>query len=60
MKQYRLYALNKHGRIVGPANIIQADTDEDAIAEAKRLQTSLDVELREDARFVTTLRAGAR
>jgi hypothetical protein len=43
--EYRLYTLNKRSQIVGSACLIQAETDEDAIAKAKRLQTSLDIEL---------------
>jgi hypothetical protein len=60
MKQYRLYTLNERSQIVGPPRTIQADTDEDAIAIAKqlRLQHGLDMELREDARIVTPLKAG--
>ncbi len=58
MKQYRLYPLNKRSRIIGSPYIIQAETDEDAIAEAKRFPRGFDLELREDARVTTTLKAG--
>ena len=55
---YRLYRLNKQKQAVGPAYVIEAETDEDAIAEAKRFQRGFDRELRQDSRIVTTLRAG--
>ena len=58
MKQYRLYSLNRHSPFVGPPYIIQAETDEDAIAEAMKFPRRFDLELREDSRVVTTLRAG--
>jgi hypothetical protein len=58
MPQYRVYTLNKLGRIFGPADLIEADNDEDAIVKAKRLQTTLDLELWQDNRAVTKLPAG--
>jgi hypothetical protein len=60
MPQYRLYTLNKLGRIFGPADLIEADNDEDAIVKAQRLQSTLDLELWQDDRVVTTLPAGTR
>jgi hypothetical protein len=54
--EYRLYTLNKRSQILGSAYIIQAQTDEDAIAKARRLQSSLDIELWQDARIVIKLR----
>ena len=58
MAHYRLYTLTKNGRIFGAADIIDADTDEDAVAMAKRLQNSLDVELWLEGRMVTRLSSG--
>ena len=58
MPEYRLYTLNKLGRIFGRADIIEADTDADAIMKAKRLQTTLDLELWQGDRVVTKLEAG--
>jgi hypothetical protein len=57
LMDYRLYALNKQGRIIGPPSIIKAETDEGAIAEAKGLRRNLDRELRQDARLVIMLKA---
>ena len=56
--EYRLYTLNKRGQIVASPYTIQAETDEDAIAQARRYGRGFDLELRQDARVVTTLRAG--
>jgi hypothetical protein len=57
--EYRIYTLNQQSQPVGPAHIIKAETDEDAIAEAKkRFQGGRHLELRQDARIVITLRAG--
>ena len=58
MAFYRLYTLNKQGQIFGPADLIEADTDESAIEKAKRLRGSLDQELWQDDRIVTTLKSG--
>jgi hypothetical protein len=51
-----LYTLNKQGQIFGPADLIEADTDESAIEKAKRLRSSLDQELWQDDRIVITLK----
>ena len=58
MALYRLYTLNKQGQIFGPADLIEADTDESAIEKAKRLRSSLDQELWQDDRIVSTLKVG--
>ena len=57
MSQYRLYTLNKRGRLFGPAHIIEAATDDEAAAQAKRFQNSLDQELWHCDRLVLTLKA---
>jgi hypothetical protein len=41
VSQYRLYTLNKRGRLFGPAHVIEAATDDEAAAQAKRFQTRL-------------------
>ncbi len=57
--EYRVYTLNQQSQPVGPAHIIKAETDEDAIREAKkRFRTGLDLEVRQDSRIVITLKAG--
>jgi hypothetical protein len=38
MHQYRLYAINQHSQVVGFPRIIKVETDEDAIAKAKRMR----------------------
>ena len=58
MALYRLYTLNKQGQIFGPADLIEADTDESAIRKAKRLRSSLDQELWQDDRIVIRLKTG--
>lgn len=56
MASYRLYTLNKQGQIFGPADLIEADTDESAIEKARRLRNNLDQELWQDNRMVIALK----
>jgi hypothetical protein len=60
MASYRLYTLNKQGQIFGPADLIEADTDESAIEKAKRLRNNLDQELWQDNRMVTALKSATQ
>ena len=56
MPDYRAYLI-KRGHIEGPPNIVVADTDQEAIDQAKQLVDGHDVELWERARFVIGLRS---
>jgi hypothetical protein len=52
MPDYRIYEVNKNGRIVEPPYIITCDNDEDATRKAKPFVDGHDVEVRQDARVV--------
>jgi hypothetical protein len=52
---YRLYTRQTDGHISTPASIIEADTDDAAIAEAKRYVDGHDLELWHEKRLVARL-----
>ncbi len=45
MPEYRVYFLDNAGHISGPAEIIQAETDDQAVQSAKPLVDGHDVEV---------------
>jgi hypothetical protein len=56
MPAYRAYPL-KDNHVAGPPNIIVADSDHDAIEQAKQLVDGHDVELWDGPRFVMGLKS---
>jgi hypothetical protein len=53
---YRVFLIDQNGRVARPAEIIVADTDEQAIAVARKLADGCDVEVWHLARRVITLK----
>jgi hypothetical protein len=56
MPEYRIYTLAKDNRIVAPPDMVECDSDADAILEARILLDGMDVEVWQGARIVTRLR----
>ena len=52
MPHYRLYPLDQGGHVCDPPNIIEADSDADAIAQAMQLVNGHDLEIWDQARRV--------
>ena len=52
MFEYRIYTLSGDNHITGPADHVESDSDEAAIAEAKKLMAGLDVEVWQGTRCV--------
>jgi hypothetical protein len=59
MPDYRIFALNKLGRIRGPAQIVTCENDEEAVHTAEPLVNGYDVELWQGGRVVTRIRSKA-
>jgi hypothetical protein len=60
MSPYRLYTLNPEGHISTQPQIIHAENDEQAIAEAKARLNGLDIELWHGTECVIILRSQNR
>ena len=58
MKDYRLYCLDGTRRIMHPADVIKADSDEQAVAQAKALALPVECELWQGRRLVATIPPG--
>ena len=56
MADYRFYTLENGNRIGGPPAILQCKSDQEAIAEARKLLDGHDIEVWQAARVVTRLR----
>ena len=56
MSEYRAYKL-RNDRIADPPSIVVADTDQDAIEQAKQLVDGNDVELWSGPRFVIGIKS---
>jgi hypothetical protein len=56
MSQYRAYFVDLDGHILRPAELIEADTDTQAIEAAKQYLNGHDVELWQGSRPVTLLK----
>jgi hypothetical protein len=54
MPDYRVYTIDR-GRILGPADIITCDNDEQAIAMARKLKENFPVEVWQANRLVAKL-----
>lgn len=52
MTAYRLYQLRPDGRIEAPADIIECDSDEEVIAQARAMINGRDIEIWDGARVV--------
>jgi hypothetical protein len=59
MPDYRIFEISKLGRIVGPAQIITCENDEEAVHTAEPLVNGHDVELWQGGRVVTRIRSKA-
>jgi hypothetical protein len=57
MFRYRLYSLNAGGKISHAAQLIVADSDEEAIEQARSKRQGFKCELWEQKRFVATITA---
>ena len=57
---YRLYIEKPDGSLIGPASVIRADNDQQAISHSKKLVNGFYAELREDARLIETFNESAR
>jgi hypothetical protein len=55
MPEYRIYTLLRANEIAGPPTELQCASDQEAIAEAKKLLDGFDLEIWQDARVVTRL-----
>jgi hypothetical protein len=55
MPDYRVYALNKAGRIAGAPTVITCDEDQAAIEAAKLLIAEQEIEVWEGARIVARI-----
>jgi hypothetical protein len=55
MPDYRIYEINKRGRIVGPAQLITCENDEEALHAAEPLVNGYDVELWQADRIVSRI-----
>jgi hypothetical protein len=53
MRTYRIYRLD-HGHITAPPAVVECETEEAAIREARQYVDGLDVELWEGSRLVWT------
>jgi len=56
MPEYRIYTLESGNRLVAPPDVIECDSDEGAVIEARILLDDLDVEVRQGSRVVVRLR----
>jgi len=55
MPHYRLYALTAESRITKPPQVVECDSDEDAILKAQQLVNGADVEVWDGERLVVRL-----
>jgi hypothetical protein len=55
MPEYRLYTVEHGNQFSGPPVVLQCDSDQDAIAEARKLLDGLDIEVWRDTRMVIRL-----
>ena len=60
MQHYRIYTLAAGNEVVGPPDVIEFETDKEAIIEAMILLDGLDVEVWEGARLVKRLCASGK
>ncbi|MEP7030005.1 MAG: hypothetical protein ABI830_03640 [Pseudolabrys sp.] len=56
MPEYRVFQF-KSGHLGGPASVIDAPTDQEAVAKAKQMVDSHDLELWEAARLVAKIKS---
>jgi hypothetical protein len=56
MPEYRFYTLKSGNRLAAPPDVIECDSDKEAIMEARILLDGLDVEVWQGRRVVTRLR----
>jgi hypothetical protein len=57
MPEYRIYRLDQAGHIVAPPDVVDCETDEEAVATAQTRLDGLDLEVWQEARRVTTLKS---
>jgi hypothetical protein len=58
MPDYRVYVVTDEGRVMGPAEIITCNTDQEATERARLVVNGHDVELWEGAKRVTRIKSG--
>jgi hypothetical protein len=52
MPKYRLFPLNEQGHVCDPPTIIEAETDDSALARAMQLVHGRDIEVWDEGRYV--------
>ena len=57
MPDYRIYRLSAENRIVGVSEVVECETDQEAITEAKKKLDGLDVEIWQGPRVVLRLKS---
>lgn len=60
MPEYKLYRLDGAKRIARAADVLSADSDDDALAAARALAKSRSFEVWQGRRLVATIPAGAK
>jgi hypothetical protein len=60
MPDYRLYVFDDEGQLVGPAVVIHATSDDDAILQAETVRGALAAEVKDGFRLVRVFFAGPR
>ena len=53
--KYRVYMVGRDGRFLGPAKELECADDEEIVAKAMRMGSSLDLEIWDDTRLVVRL-----
>jgi hypothetical protein len=53
--KYRVYMIGRDGRFLGPAKELECADDEEIVANAMRMGSSLDLEIWDDTRLVVRL-----
>jgi hypothetical protein len=55
MPEYRIFEVDKNGRVVAPSKVVRCPSDEEVIAEAKSMVRVLDLEIWDGARRVAKI-----
>jgi len=53
--QYRIYPVNREGRILGPSTVVLCAADDEALQQAERASEAHDVEVWQATRFIARL-----
>jgi hypothetical protein len=55
MPEYRIFEVDKNGRVVAPSKVVRCPSDEEVIAESKLMVNGLDLEIWDGARRVAKI-----